>query len=122
MLTSLPKKLAARITTLHKACPAATFEAGPPPGGCAKEARVGSATVTTPVLPGVLTGPAYLVSHGSEAYPDLDIVLSGDGVEVVLVGHTHIAATGILSSSFESLPDVPISSFALSLPTARTRC
>ena len=91
VLTSLPKKLAARITTLHKACPAATFEAGPPPGGCSKEARVGSATVTTPCLPGALTGPAYLVSHGSEAYPDLDIVLTGDGVEVVLVGHTHIA-------------------------------
>jgi hypothetical protein len=118
VLTSLPKKLAARITTLHKACPAATFEAGPPPGGCSKEARVGSAAVTTPVLPGALTGSAYFVSHGSEAYPDLDIVLTGDGVEVVLVGHTHIAATGILSSSFESLPDVPISSFALSLPKA----
>ncbi len=133
VLTSLPKKLAARITTLHKACPAAIFEASPPPGGCSKEARVGSATVTTPVLPetgmraagerlpasgGALTGPAYLVSHGSEAYPDLDVILSGDnGVEVVLVGHTHIARTGILSSSFESLPDVPISSFALSLPT-----
>ncbi len=118
VLTSLPKQLAARITTLHKACPSATFEAGPPPGGCSKEARVGSATVTTPVLPGALTGSAYFVSHGSEAYPDLDIVLTGDGVEVVLVGHTHIASTGILSSSFESLPDVPISSFALSLPKA----
>jgi hypothetical protein len=116
VLTALPKKLAARITTLRKACPAATFEAGPPPGGCSKEARVGSATVTTPVLPEKLTGPAYLVSHGGEAYPDLDVILSGDdGVEVVLVGHTHIARTGILSSAFESLPDVPISSFALSL-------
>ncbi|HEV3320589.1 MAG TPA: hypothetical protein VG147_00175 [Solirubrobacteraceae bacterium] len=118
VLASLPKQLAARITTLHKACPAATFEAGPPPGGCSAEARVGSATVTTPVLPGPLTGPAYLVSHGGEAYPDLDVILSGDGgVEVVLVGHTHIASTGILSSAFESLPDVPLSSFALSLPT-----
>jgi hypothetical protein len=117
VLTALPKQLAARITTLHKACPAATFEAAPPPGGCGKEARVGSATVTTPVLPGPLTGPAYLVSHGGAAYPDLDVILSGDnGVEVVLVGHTHISRTGILSSSFESLPDVPISSFALSLP------
>jgi hypothetical protein len=120
VLASLPKKLAARITTLRKACPAATFEAGPPPGGCGKEARVGSATVTTPALPDPLTGPAYLVSHGGAAYPDLDVILSGDnGVEVVLVGHTHIAArTGILSSSFESLPDVPISSFALSIPKA----
>ncbi len=119
VLASLPKKLAARITTLRKACPAATFEATPPPGGCSKEARVGSATVATPVLPGPLTGPAYLVSHGGEAYPDLDVILSGDnGVEVVLVGHTHISRAGILSSSFESLPDVPISSFALSLNKA----
>jgi hypothetical protein len=118
VLASLPKQLATRITTLHKACPAATFEAGPPPGGCGAEARVGSATVATPVLPAPLAGPAYLVSHGGEAYPDLDVVLSGDGVEVVLVGHTHIAArTGILSSAFETLPDVPISSFALNLPT-----
>ncbi len=161
VLASLPKKLAARITTLHKACPSATFEAGPPPGGCSEEARVGSATVATPVLPatgmlaetgtdqgdtrcarisasasakgacppdsvggerlpaagGELTGPAYLVSHGGAAYPDLDVILRGDdGVEVVLVGHTHIARTGILSSSFESLPDVPLSSFALRLP------
>lgn len=128
VLTQLPKQLAARITTLRKACPSATFEAGPPPGGCSKEAEVGTATVTTPVLPGsptaagtpalgTLRGPAYLVSHGGEAYPDLDVILSGDGVTVVLVGHTHISADGILSGSFESLPDVPISSFALSLPT-----
>lgn len=128
VLTSLPKQLAARITTLRKACPAATFEAGPPPGGCSKEAEVGSATVTTPVLPGAptaagtpalgtLTGPAYLVSHGGEAYPDLDVILRGDGVTVVLVGHTHIAADGILSGSFETLPDVPISSFTLRLDT-----
>jgi len=119
VLASLPKKLAARITTLRKSCPAASFEAGPPPGGCSKEARVGSATVTTPVLPDPLTGPAYLVSHGGAAYPDLDVILGGDnGVEVVLVGHTHISSAGILSSSFESLPDVPISSFALSIPKA----
>ncbi len=121
VIASLPKRLAARITTLRKACPAASFEIGsppaPPPGGCGTEARVGSATVTTPVLPAPLSGPAYLVSHGGAAYPDLDVILSGDdGVEVVLVGHTHIASTGILSSAFETLPDVPIDSFALSLP------
>ncbi len=132
VLTSLPKQLAARITTLRKACPAATFEMGfpltPPPGGCSKEAEVGTATVATPVLPGsptaaggpalgTLSGPAYLVSHGGEAYPDLDVILRGDGVTVVLVGHTHIAANGILSGAFETLPDVPIASFALSLST-----
>jgi hypothetical protein len=115
VLTSLPKQLPTRQSTLRKACLAATFEVADPPGGCSKEAQVGEATATTPVLPGRLTGPVYLVSHGGEAFPDLDAILRGDGVEVVLVGHTHISKTGITSASFESLPDVPISSFSLEL-------
>jgi hypothetical protein len=112
----LPKRLPARLTTLQKACPAATFEVAVPPGACAETSRVGSATVATPVLPDKLTGPAYLVSHGGQAFPDLDLVLRGDGVEVVLVGHTHISSAGITTSTFEALPDVPISNVAVSLP------
>jgi hypothetical protein len=112
----LPKQLPSRLTTLQKACVAASFEAALPPGSCSDVARVGSVTVTTPVLPGVLQGPAYLISHGGEAFPDLDLVLQGDGVEVVLVGHTHISRAGITTSTFESLPDVPISSVAVDLP------
>jgi hypothetical protein len=113
----LPTQLPSRQTTLEKACLAARFEAGPPPGTCASSARVGTATVSTPVLPGVLTGPAYLISHGGEAFPNLDLVLSGDGVQVVLVGHTYISPKGIITSTFENLPDVPISSVTVNLPT-----
>jgi hypothetical protein len=112
----LPKQLPSRSTTLRKACLAATFEAGTPPGGCTSASRVGSATVTTPVLPGTLSGSAYLVSHGGEAFPDLDLVIKGDGVQVVLVGHTHISSTGITTSTFETLPDVPISGVVVDLP------
>ncbi len=115
VLTSLPKQLPTRQSTLRKACLAATFEVADPPGGCSKESQVGEATASTPVLPGELTGPIYLVSHGGEAFPDLDVILRGDGVEVVLVGHTHISKTGVTSANFESLPDVPISSFSLDL-------
>ena len=116
MQLQLPKQLPSRLTTLQKACVAASFEAALPPGSCSKVANVGSVTVTTPVLPGVLKGPAYLISHGGESFPDLDLVLQGDGVEVVLVGHTHISRTGITTSTFESLPDVPISSVEVNLP------
>ncbi len=113
----LPKRLPTRDSTLEQACPAALFEAGGlPPGACPPTAQVGSATVETPVLPGALRGPAYLVSHGSEAFPDLDLILRDDGVEVVLVGHTHISSTGITTSTFESLPDVPLSSAVVTLP------
>ncbi|MGD1057862.1 MAG: hypothetical protein ABR992_10685 [Solirubrobacteraceae bacterium] len=116
MQLQLPKQLPSRLTTLQKACVAASFEAALPPGSCSSVARVGSVSVTTPVLPGVLKGPAYLISHGGESFPDLDLVLQGDGVEVVLVGHTHISRTGITTSTFESLPDVPISSVEVDLP------
>ncbi len=115
----LPKQLVARLTTLQKACPAQTFEAGPPPGGCKASSIVGHVTVTTPVLPDKLIGTAYFVSHGSEAFPDLELVLNGDGVTVVLVGHTHIARSSITTSTFEDLPDVPVSSVAVTLPVGR---
>jgi hypothetical protein len=117
VLTALPKQLPSRLTTLHKACLAATFEVADPPGNCSAEARVGEASASTPVLPGTLTGPVYLVSHGGGAFPDVDVILRGDGVTAILVGHTHISAAGITSTSFESLPDVPITSFTLDLPT-----
>ncbi len=114
--TTLPKQLPVRLSTLAKACPAATFEAGPAPGGCAKEANVGTVKATTPVLPGTLTGTAWLVSHGSEAYPNLDLILNGDGVTVILVGRTKVSNSQI-TTSFSTLPDVPVSNISLYLPS-----
>jgi len=112
----LPKQLVARLSTLQKACLAATFEKGPPPGQCASTAKVGTVTVDTPVLPDPLTGYAYFVSYGAEAFPDLDLVLHGDGVEVVLQGKTHIAHSSVTTSTFEDIPDVPVSSVTVTLP------
>jgi hypothetical protein len=114
VVVELPKQLPSRLTTLQKACPEATFAANPvdcrPLGS-----EVGSATVVTPVLPGQLSGSAYLVSHGGESFPDLDLVLEGDGVKVILTGNTKIAK-GITSSTFAAIPDVPVTSFVLNLP------
>jgi hypothetical protein len=111
---SLPIQMPSRLTTLQKACLAKVFEEDP--SNCPKESLVGSATAITPVLPVPLTGPAYFVSHGGEAFPSLIVVLQGYGVTVNLVGTTFISKAGITSSTFKQVPDVPITSFDLKLP------
>jgi len=109
----LPKQLPSRLTTLRQACLAATFEANP--ATCPAGSLVGIARGITPVLPVLLAGPAYLVSHGGEAFPDLVVILQGDGVRIDLTGNTFVSH-GITSSTFGSVPDAPISSFELNLP------
>jgi hypothetical protein len=113
----LPKQLPSRLTTLQKACLAKVFEANP--AACPKESIVGHATAVTPVLPVSLSGPAYFVSHGGEAFPSLIVVLQGYGVTVDLVGTTFISHAGITSSTFKQVPDVPVTTFDLTLPTGK---
>jgi hypothetical protein len=112
---NLPKQLPSRLTTLQQACPDSTFNANP--ASCPAGSKVGGATATTPVLPGVLSGPAYFVSHGGAKFPELIVVLQGDGVTVDLHGETFISKAGITSSTFRQVPDVPVDKFELKLPT-----
>jgi hypothetical protein len=113
----LPKQLPSRLTTLQKACTAAVFNANP--ADCPKASIVASAKATTPVLPVPLSGPAYFVSHGGEAFPDLVVVLQGYGATVDLVGTTFINKAGITSSTFKTVPDVPVGTFELTLPEGK---
>jgi hypothetical protein len=113
----LPKQLPSRLTTLQKACTAATFEANP--ANCPAASIIGHAKATTPVLPVPLEGPAYFVSHGGEAFPSLIIVLQGYGTSVDLVGTTFISKAGITSSTFKTVPDVPVGTFELTLPEGK---
>jgi hypothetical protein len=110
----LPKQLPSRLTTLQKACLDSVFNANP--AACPADSRIGSATATTPVLPVHLEGPAYFVSHGGQKFPELIIALSGQGVTVYLHGETFINKAGITSSTFRTIPDVPIGTFELHLP------
>jgi hypothetical protein len=112
-IVQLPLQLPSRLTTLQKACPEATFAANP--YSCPAGSFVGGARANTPVLPSKLTGPAILVSHGGEAFPDLDLVMEADNVRVILVGHTKITK-GITTTDFATTPDAPVTSITVNLP------
>jgi hypothetical protein len=111
---ALPRQLPSRLATLQKACPDSVFNADP--AACPSPSRIGTATATTPVLPVPLSGPVYFVSHGGAKFPELVIVLSGYGVSVQVRAETFINRAGITSSTFRTIPDVPVGTFELTLP------
>ena len=115
MKFDIPKQLPARLTTIQKACLAATFEHNR--AACPPASIIGHLVVHTPVLPVPLEGPLYFVSYGGAAFPDAVAVIKGYGITIESHGHTFInGKTGVTSATFESVPDVPFESIEVTVP------
>ena len=111
---TLPKTLNARLDVVNKrrACTIEQFRADRCP------MVVGTGTAVTPLLRDPLTGPAYFVYNPDRRLPDLVVRLKGQ-VDVDLVGKVTITRDLRLQTTFDTVPDVPISKFALRLVAGR---
>jgi hypothetical protein len=81
-------------------------------GGCPKAAQYGFARAFTPLLDEPVEGPVYLRSSNHKL-PDLVAALHGI-VDVDIVGRIDSFKGGI-RSSFETVPDAPVSKFVLNM-------
>jgi hypothetical protein len=91
---------------------------------CPKNSIVGTATATTPILDEPLSGPVYFVKNirkdaktGREirTLPKLVIPLTGqNGVKLTLTGTSNVENDQLVTT-FENIPDAPVSSFKLSI-------
>jgi hypothetical protein len=79
---------------------------------CPAKSVYGKAMATTPILGAPLEGPVYLRSSSHEL-PDLVIDLKGQ-VDVVVVGRID-SINGGIRTTFEAVPDAPVSKFTLQM-------
>jgi hypothetical protein len=107
---ALPPMLGLDLKKLSKACGAQQFQAG----ACPKTAVIGTATATTPLLPGSLTSPVTLAAPALGELPGLALQLSG-AVSLPLFGKVSppVGSRGRLANAFAGIPDVPLERFEL---------
>jgi hypothetical protein len=97
---------------------------------CPAASVYGTARAKTPLLDYPLEGPVYLRSNPAHNLPDLVAALRGpatEPIEVDLVGRIDSAVlrrpngekVGGIRSSFETVPDAPVSEFILSMQGGR---
>ncbi len=115
VFVQLPVQLPSRLTTLQKACPEATFAANPSTAA-RLGAEVGAATVTTPVLPGQLTGSGLPRLPRRSGVPRPGPRPRRRWRESDPDREHETSRKGSPASTFAAIPDVPVSSFDLSLP------
>jgi hypothetical protein len=80
---------------------------------CPAGSKIGTAEAFTPLLGRPLKGGVYLRSS-SHKLPDLVMDLEGQ-IEIELAGRIDTAKNGALRTTFETVPDAPVTSFVLNL-------
>ncbi|MBI5309895.1 MAG: hypothetical protein HZB14_02520, partial [Actinobacteria bacterium] len=130
------------VETIVNASPVSTpvynyFDYDNPSFPCPPQARVGEATITTPLLDGTVTGTVWLIEKAP--IPNIGIVIDADtpgnpqGVNIGLVGTTATVqyvptcdplfetCDQSIRAVFNAMPDVPLSTVQLKMGTVPGR-
>jgi hypothetical protein len=108
-VVTLPKGEQVDIAHLKTVCTRVQFAANACPPG----SLVGEAQARTPLLDNPIGGNVYLRSSNHKL-PDLVVKLRGQ-VDFELAARIDTTKGGSLRTNFESVPDAPVSAFALNL-------
>ena len=104
----LPRTLSSNTAVLSQAC---TLEQQASASGCPDSSRVGSARTVSPLLAAPLDGKVFLAAT-TAGLPKLLVVFTG-ALALKLDGNVDIS-NGVVTT-FDGLPDVPLSRFDLTL-------
>ncbi len=103
---------------INDPCTRVQFSEGKTPGEkCPPGSILGFAKAATPLLDKPLEGPVYLRSTGRAGLPDIVAALNGQ-IDIALDGHVD-SVGGRLRTTFETVPDAPVTKFTLSLDGGR---
>ena len=104
---------------IRTVCTRVQFAAGAGNGAeCPKGAVYGYARAWTPILDEPVEGPVFLRSS-SHPLPDLVAALHGSRIDVNLVGRIDSVGNGQIRTTFESVPDAPVTKFVLAMQGGR---
>jgi hypothetical protein len=111
---TLPGTINALLPVINRACNRADFNAG----HCTSATKVGTAVAVTPLLRDPLRGSAYFVKTSPGHLPDLMVALRGP-IAVDLTGKVSIPGGKRLGTTFNTIPDAPITKFTLRIVSGR---
>jgi hypothetical protein len=84
------------------------------PPSCPAASKVGTVSVSTPLLPDKLEGDVYVL-QSDPPHLQLLVAPSGDGVNLKLIGDVHLdPVSGQLTTTFSGTPQFPFTDFKLS--------
>ena len=111
----LPRAIRSNLTGIGAACTQEQFDAG----RCGSNANGGTATAISPFVDEPLRGPVWLVRRGRGQLPKLVAQLTGP-LDIEITGSPDVSdRTGKIVTTFNGLPDVPVSRFTLRLDGGR---